>query len=146
MKQNPYRYIIILLLSSALLYSCGQDLSDSGPEEGNSMEEIFEYQPAKVIGPTKELTLKEQIEGVQTAYDSVYDCYTRMLDLVDADDADRKGKKAAAKTEKKYADRLNELADTDFSQMTSEELLSLSLELSDMSAEIRETLDLLAAY
>lgn len=145
MKRKPYRHIVILLLSSALLYSCGQNISASGANEGNNMEEIIEYQPAKVIGPTKELTLEEQIEGVQTAYDSVYGFYTKMQDLASADGAGRKGKKAAAKTEKKYADRLGELADTDFSQMTSGELLSLSLELSDMSSEIREALDLLAA-
>ena len=109
------------------------------------MEEIIEYYPANVIGPTKDLTLEEQIEGVQTAYDSVYGFYTKMQDLANADGVGRKEKKAAAKIEKKYADRLEELGDTDFSQMTSGELLALSLELTDMSSEIRKVLDLLAA-
>lgn len=144
MKRKHYRHIVILLLSSALLCSCGQNLSASNSNGENDMEEIIEDRPAKVIGPTKELTPEEQIEGVQTAYDSVYGFYTKMQDLADADDAGRKGKKAAAKAEKKYADRMEELADTDFSQMTSRELTSLSLELADMSAEIRKALDLLA--
>ena len=109
------------------------------------MEEIVEYHPAKVIGPTKELTLEDQIEGVQTAYDSVYGYYTKMQDIASADGTSRKEKKAVAKVEKNYADRLEELGNTDFSQMTSGELLSLSLELSDMSSEIRKVLDLLSA-
>lgn len=109
------------------------------------MEEFIEYRPAKVIGPTKELTQEELIEGAQTAYDNVYGLYTKMQDLAGADGADKKGKKAAAKVEKKYADRLEELADTDYSQITSEELLSLYLELKDMNAEIRKATDLLTA-
>lgn len=145
MKRKHYRHIVMLLLSSALLCSCGQNLSASNTNGENDMEEIIEYTPAKVIGPTKELTQEELIEGVQTAYDNVYGFYTKMQDLADADGAGRKGKKAAAKAEKKYADRLNELADTDFSQMTSKELVSLSLELSDMSSELRKALDLLGA-
>lgn len=144
MKQKRYGHIVILLLLSALLYSCGQNVSASGTKGENDMEEIIEYRPAKVIGPTKELTLEEQIEGAQTAYDSVYGFYTKMQDLANADGAGRKGRKAAAKIEKKYADRLEELGDTDFSQMTSEELLSLSLELTDMSASIRKVLDTLS--
>lgn len=105
------------------------------------MEEIIEYRPAKVIGPTKELTLEDQIAGVQSSYDNVYGFYTKMQDLANAGDSGKKEKKAAAKIEKKYADRLEEIADMDFSQMTSEELLSLSLELTDMSSAIRKVLD-----
>lgn len=145
MKRKHYRHIVILLLSSTLLYSCGQNISDSDSKGGNDMEEIIEYYPANVIGPTKDLTLEEQIEGVQTAYDNVYGFYTKMQDLANADGVGRKEKKAAAKIEKEYADRLEELGDMDFSQMTSGELLSLSLELTDMSSEIRKVLDLLAA-
>lgn len=145
MKRKHYKHIVILLLSSTLLYSCGQNVSASSAKGGSDVEEIIEYYPANVIGPTKEPTQEDLVEGAQTAYDGVYGFYTKMQDLANADGAGRKGKKAAAKIEKKYADRLEELADTDFSQMTSGELLSLSLELTDMSADIREALDLLAA-
>ena len=144
MKQKHCCHIVILLLLSTLLFSCGQSTPDSVAKGGNDMEESLEYYPAKVIGPSKDLTLEEQIAGVQSSYDNVYDFYIRMQDLANGDGADKKGKRAVAKIEKKYADRLAELAETDFSQMTSEELLALSLELTDMSSAIREVLNTLS--
>ena len=66
-----------------------------------------------------------------------------MQALADAEDASQKGKTAAAAIEKEYADRIAQLADTDFTQMTSEELTSLSLELIDMISAIREARDTL---
>lgn len=143
MKHLPYQHLAVLCSLLFFLSSCGQNASSPPLEDDDVMVENLEYRPAKVIGPTTEFTLENQIAGVTQSYDNVCDSYAKMQELSGAEDAPLKGKKAAAKVEKKYANRIAELADSDFTQMTSEELLSLSVELTDMISAIREARDAL---
>ncbi len=143
MKRLHCKYLAVFSLLLLVLSACGQTASTSSPEGDDVMVEDLEYHPAKIIGPTTEFTLENQIAGATQTYENVCDSYAKMQELAGADNAAAKGKKAAAEVEEKYADRIAELADTDFSQMTSEELLSLSLELTDMISAIRKARDAL---
>lgn len=143
MKQRFYKCLSALLLPLLLFSSCGQNASASNQEGDDLVTEELGYYPAKVIGPTTEFTLENQITSVTQTYENVCDSYKKMQALADAEDASQKGKTAAAAIEKEYADRIAQLADTDFTQMTSEELTSLSLELIDMISAIREARDTL---
>lgn len=107
------------------------------------VEEEAAYQPAKVIGPVTEPSFENQLAGAIRSYENVCDSYAKMQELSEADDASKKGKRAAAKVEKKYAGRIAELADMDFSELTSEELMSISLECTDMISAIRKARDVL---
>lgn len=141
MSVRSCQYLASLLLMALLLCACGQDASDS---EGDTVvEEFSEYYPAKVIGPEVELTFETRLASAEQSYENMCNSYTEMQELAKAEDASRKGKKAAAKVEKKYADRIAELADTDFSQLTSEELLLISLECKDITSDIRKAKDVL---
>lgn len=143
MKQRFYKCLSALLLPLLLFSSCGQNASASNQEGDDLVTEELGYYPAKVIGPTTEFTLENQITSVTQTYENVCDSYEKMQVLADAEDASQTGKAAAAAIEKEYADRIAQLADTDFTQMTSEELTSLSLELIDMISAIREARDTL---
>lgn len=143
MKQKFYKCLSAFFLPLLLFSSCGQNASASNREGDDLVTEELGYYPAKVIGPTTEFTLEDQITSVTQTYENVCDSYEKMQTLAGAKDASRKGKTAAAAIEKEYADRIAQLADTDFTQMTSEELTSLSLELIDMISAIREARDAL---
>lgn len=144
MSVRSCQYLASLLLMALLLCACGQDASDS---EGDTVvEEFSEYYPAKVIGPEVEPTFENQLEGARQSYENVCDSYAKMQELAEAESASKAGKEAAAAVEKKYADRIAELADMDFSQLTSEELLSVSLECTDMISAIREARDVLNGF
>lgn len=144
MNQKTCKYLASLTVLTLLLCACGQDVSASDPNGENMIaEEALEYQPAKVIGPVVEPTFENQLASAVQSYENVCDSYAKMQELADSDSASNKGKKAAAKVEKKYGDRIAELADTDFSQMTSEELLSVSLECTDMLSAIRKARNIL---
>lgn len=142
MKSKFCKYLPVLALSALLLYACGQDASGS---EGDTMivEENIGGQPAKVIGPVTAPTLENQLAGATRSYENVCDSYAKMRELSESDNASEKGKQAAAEVEEKYADRIAELADTDFSTLSSEELMSISLECTDMISAIRKARDVL---
>lgn len=142
MKYKFCKYLSGLIILSSLLYACGQNSSAS---EGENMiaEEKIAYEPARVIGPEIEPTFENQLANAMQSYENVCDSYSKMQELSQADNASKKGKRAAAKVEKKYAGRIAELADIDFSQMSSEELLSVSLECTDMISAIRKVRDIL---
>lgn len=143
MKYKSCKYLPNLIILALLLCACGQD--DSG-SKGETMivEENIDHRPAKVIGPVVEPTLENQLAGAIQSYENVCDSYAKMQELSESSNASKKGKRAAAKVEEKYADRIAELADMDFSQMTSEELMSISLECTDMISAIRKARDVLS--
>lgn len=141
MKIKSWNYPAILLILTLLLCACGQDASKQGGDA--AVEEFSEYYPAKVIGPDIEPTIETRLAAAQQVYDTMCYSYSEIQELAEAEDATKKGKKAAEKLEKKYADRISELADTDFSQLTSEELLSVSQECTDIISAIREVKDAL---
>lgn len=143
MRHRTYRYVAALTILILLFCSCGQNASASDLKGENMTEKMTEYQPAKVIGPVVEATLENQIAGAQKSYENVCDSYAKMQELAASESASKKGKEAASAVEKEYADRIAELADADFSQMTSEELLSLSMECTDMLSAIRKARDVL---
>lgn len=141
MRMKSWNCLASLLLLTLLLCACGQDASDS--EEDAVVEEFSEYYPAKVIGPEVEPTLETRLATAQQAYDNMCYSYSEMQELAEAENASKKGKKAAAKLEEKYADRIAKLADTDFSQLTSEDLFSISQECTDIISAIRDVKDAL---
>lgn len=140
--------LFLLMLLILLLCACGQKDSAADPIDSNKdlteeeMEEDMikdsDYIPAKVIGPDIEPTFETRLATAVQAYDNVCYVYEEMQELAKAENAPKKGKKAAAKLEKKYGDRIAELADTDLSQLTSEELLSVSIECTDIISAIRD--------
>ena len=58
----------------------------------------------------------------------------------------KKAEKAASNVEEKYAKRIDELSDLNFSQLSSDELSALLIELSDITAQIRNARDTLTLY
>lgn len=121
-----------LLLLSLLLCACGQN---------DVVIEDSEYVPAKVIGPETEPTFENRLAITEQAYDNMCYFYSEMQELAQSEEASKEGKKAAAELEKKYADRIAELTETDFSELTSEELLSVSTECLNIISAIREVKD-----
>ena len=106
--------------------------------------EIYESDTTPVVvGPVTEFTLENQIKGVENTCQNVCGSYAKMQELAAEETASKKGKKAAAKVEENYAERIEALSETDFSLLTTDELLSLSVELTDMATAIREALDTL---
>ncbi len=116
-----------LLLLSLLLCACGQN--DIVTEE---------YVPAKVIGPETEPTFENRLAIAEQAYENMCYFYSEMQELAQSEEASKEEKKAAAELEQKYAERIAELAETDFSEFTSEELVSVSAECLDIISAIRE--------
>ncbi len=142
MRMKYCHYPAILLLLAFLLCACGQDGAE--PEE-DILTEDSGYCPARVIGPDIETTPEIRLANTMQTYENMCYSYSEMQELAESEGASKKGKKAAAKLEKKYADRIAELADTDFSQLTSEELLSVSSECLDIISAIRDVTDVLKA-
>lgn len=142
MRMRSCHYPAILLLLALLLYACGQDAVEP---EGDIMTEESEYCPAKVIGPEIETTPEIRLANTMQTYENMCYLYSEMQELAESEEASKKGKKAAAKLEKNYADRIAELADTDFSQLTSEELFSVSSECLNIISAIRDVTDILKA-
>lgn len=103
------------------------------------------YVSAKTIGPSNDATVENLLAGALQSYENVCDSYAKMQELASSKDASEKGREAAAEVEKAYANRIAELAEMDFSQLTSEELLSISLECTDMISAIRKARDVLNA-
>lgn len=144
-------FALVLILSA-----CGRDTAKgenadkTSPlmeieKEGDATmaKESTGYVPAKTIGPSNEATVENLLAGAVQSYENVCDSYARMQELAVSDSASEKGKEAAAKVEEEYADRIAELAKMDFSQLSSEELLSISLECTDMISAIRKARDVL---
>lgn len=141
------RSMIALLLLPCFLCACGSadpaGLAASETPENYTGEISETCDPPVAVGPVTEFTLENQIKSVQNTYQNVCDSYAKMEELAKAKTASGKGQKAAAKVRKNYAERIEELSEIDFSQMTSDELLSLSVELTDMITAIREARDAL---
>lgn len=140
-------YLTASLLLSCLLCACGAT-NPAGPAATESAEnypvEISESDSAPVVvGPVTEFTLENQIKGVENTCQNVCASYAKMQELAAEETASKKGKKAAVKVEENYAERIEALSETDFSRLTTDELLSLSVELTDMATAIREALDAL---
>lgn len=141
------RTIITSFLLPLLLCACNStnsiDLTSSETLEDTIVEISEVYDSEIVIGPVTEFTLENQIKGVQNTYQNVCDSYAKMQELVNEKGASKKGRKAASKVENKYDKRIQELSEMDFSKLTTDELLSLSIELTDMITAIREARDAL---
>lgn len=138
MRTKSCSCLASLLLLSLLLCACGQDASDP---DGDIVKEDSGYVSAKVIGPETEPTFENRLAIAEQAYENMCYFYSEMQELAQSEEASKEGKKAAAELEKKYADRIAELAETDFSELTSEELLSVSTECLDIISAIREVKD-----
>jgi len=111
------------------------------------MEERSEtYDSEIVIGPVMEPTSENRIKGVTDLYQNVYDSYAKMQELANDPSASKKGRKAASNVEEKYAKRIDELSELNFSQLSSDELSALLIELSDITAQIRNARDTLTLY
>lgn len=146
-RNMKFHFIIASLLLPCLLCACSLtasiDSTTSETPEDNLVEISETCNPPIVVGPVTEFTLENQIKGVQNTYQNVCDSYAKLQELANTENASKKGRKTAIKVEKNYAERIEELEEIDFSQLTTDELLSLSIELTDMITAIREAKDAL---
>lgn len=140
MRAKSCKYLTSLLLLSLVLCACGRNVSDP---DNDMVTEDSGYVPAQVIGPETEPTFENRLAIAQQAYENMCYFYSEMQELEQSEEASEEGKEAAAALKKEYADRIAELAETDFSQLTSEELLSVSTECLDIISAIREVKDAL---
>ena len=105
-----YKYMIVPVLMSLLLCACSFKDSGTNTAKEGEMMEVETSEPARVIGPVIEPTWETQLKGATDTYNNVCDSYAKMQELANSDTATKKGKKAAAKVEKKYAKRIEELS------------------------------------
>lgn len=140
-------FMIASLLLPCLLCACGST-NPAGLTAAEAAKDCpSETSEADItpvtIGPVTEFTLENQIENVENTYQNVCGSFAEMQELAASETASRKGRKSAAKVEKNYAARIEELSEIDFSRLTTDELLSLSVELTDMITAIRKARDAL---
>lgn len=142
-----YSFIAILFFLPILLCACHTANTTISESKEEYMEERSEtYDSEIVIGPVMEPTSENRIKGVTDLYQNVCDSYAKMQELANDPSASKKGRKAASNVEEKYAKRIDELSELNFSQLSSDELSALLIELSDITAQIRNARDTLTLY
>lgn len=119
---------------------CGCSGSDNADEEiiTNSFTA-----PAKPASPVITPTPEEKAENTASLLKSAQDSFNRMNEAAQDKTATKEGIKAAEAVCEKYKSRLEELAETDFSSCSDEELTDLMKEISNIITAIREARDLI---
>ncbi len=133
-------FLLITSLSLSLSYGCQ---SAAAQKEDPSMQ-LFDSEEIKPASPVNDFTLEKLVENTGDLLNSALESYQIMTDDAARTDAPQKGIKAAKKVQKQYGERLTELKAADLSGYSSEDLYSLSEEISNIISAIREARDLLS--
>lgn len=133
------------LLSFAIffipVFLCGCSASDNA-----QVDDSIEYSYTEAIQPASPITTpthEEKAEDTASLLSSAQDSFQIMNEMAEEESAPEDGVKAAEAVRKKYKSRLEELAETDFSACSDDELSEFSFEISDIITAIREARDLL---
>ncbi len=133
------KFLSVLILFVPVLL-CGCAGSDNPNEDGIHESFTTSIKPASPITtPTHE----ETAENAASLLGSAQDSFNRMNEAAHNENAPEKGVKAADAVAEKYKDRLEELAETDFSACSDEELSDIMQEISNIITAIREARDLI---
>lgn len=131
-------FFLIMVFIPVLL--CGCSFS------GNSHDDAIEYSFSEDIKPASPVatpTHEEKTENTRSLLESAMESMNVMDELSERDSASEDGVKAAEAVREKYKSRLEDLDETDLSELSDDELTEIELEISDMITAIREVRDLL---
>lgn len=137
-----YLYVILFLFVGITCCACGIHSAGNGSSGAADSESTISDEMVQ-LPPQTAYTLEELTDQTAGLRDFVVDSYQKMQDLAASDDAKEAGKEKAETVENEYSERIAELAGTDFSQMTEEELTQYLIELTNLTAIIREANDAL---
>ena len=133
---KKFLHLIILLIP---VFLCGCSSSEGSQNSGNFSQTI----PINPASPVITYTHEERAENTGSLLDSAQDSFNIMNEMAEKESAPEEGVKAADAVREEYKSRLEELADADLLSYSDDELIELSLEISNIITAIRQARDLL---
>lgn len=128
---------LIILLIPVFLCGCS---ASGGSQNSGKFSQSIEIKPASpVTTPTHE----ERAENTGSLLNSAQDSLNKMNEMAEKESAPEEGVKAAEAVNEEYKSRLEELAEADLLSYSDDELIELSLEISNIITAIRQARDLL---
>ena len=135
-----YLYILFFLLIGIGCCACGIDtlpMNSSKDEESGWRAEMVQ------LPPKTEYTLEELAAQTADFRDYIVLAYQNIQELATNEESYESGKELVKKVEEQYGDRIAELADIDFSEMTEDELRKYLNEFTSLTTVIRKAKDAL---
>lgn len=135
-----YLYILFFLLIGAGCCACG---INTLPLDSPKDEESDWHADMVQLPPHTECTFEELAEQTVDFRNYIVSAYQNIQELAADDESYEAGKELVRKIEEQYGERIAELAEIDFSEMTEDELKNYLIEFTSLTTVIREAKDAL---
>ncbi|MDE7479515.1 MAG: hypothetical protein K2M91_16525 [Lachnospiraceae bacterium] len=122
--------ILLFVISSLTCIGCGTEKESFISQSGRT--EFDRHVPDKTF------TLEDKVKQVSDAYTAIQNNYQQIQEMIEDPSADLKHKQAALNFEDTYSDRIEELGEMNFSNLSEEEIDTLMSELREMVTAARE--------